>query len=138
MVSDGRMGAADPYAEIPELYDLEHADFADGVAFYQQFAEVIGDPILELGCGTGRLLQPLAAAGHRVTGIDQSAPMLARAHEHLAGGPCLHGVDRSAPRAAAQRMAPERAGRLDTVAYRPDGGQRIRLPLYLYCATSKR
>jgi SAM-dependent methyltransferase len=77
----------DPYAALPELYDLEHADFADDVALYRQFAEVIGDPILELGCGTGRVLRPLAAAGYRVTGLDQSAPMLARAWEMLAGKP---------------------------------------------------
>jgi SAM-dependent methyltransferase len=40
---------------------------------------VVGDPILELGCGSGRVLVPLAMAGHRVTGIDRSAPMLDRA-----------------------------------------------------------
>jgi SAM-dependent methyltransferase len=34
--------------------------------------------ILELGCGTGRLLRPLAAFGHPVTGVDESAEMLAR------------------------------------------------------------
>jgi ubiquinone/menaquinone biosynthesis C-methylase UbiE len=34
---------------------------------------------LELGCGTGRLLVPLARAGLRMAGIDLSAPMLARA-----------------------------------------------------------
>jgi SAM-dependent methyltransferase len=39
----------------------------------------VGDPILELGCGTGRVLVPLAAAGHQVTGIDHSAAMLDRA-----------------------------------------------------------
>jgi SAM-dependent methyltransferase len=34
--------------------------------------------ILELGCGTGRILRPLAALGHSVTGIDDSPDMLAR------------------------------------------------------------
>jgi SAM-dependent methyltransferase len=34
--------------------------------------------ILELGCGTGRILRPLAAQGHPVTGVDDSADMLAR------------------------------------------------------------
>ena len=34
--------------------------------------------ILELGCGTGRLLRPLAASGHPVTGVDESPEMLAR------------------------------------------------------------
>jgi SAM-dependent methyltransferase len=69
----------DPYAAIPELYDLEHAGFADDVALYLNVAEAVGDPILELGCGTGRILLPLAEAGFRVTGLDRSAPMLQRA-----------------------------------------------------------
>jgi SAM-dependent methyltransferase len=37
-----------------------------------------GASILELGCGTGRILRPLAAMGHPVTGIDDSPDMLAR------------------------------------------------------------
>ncbi|MCD6031270.1 MAG: Methyltransferase type 11 [Thermomicrobiales bacterium] len=74
----------DPYAELPELYDLEHAGFDDDVELYLRLAEVVGDPILELGCGTGRVLAPLAKAGFRVTGVDISGPMLARAEERLA------------------------------------------------------
>ncbi len=37
-----------------------------------------GASILELGCGTGRILRPLAALGHAVTGVDDSPDMLAR------------------------------------------------------------
>src|SRR5215203_933426 len=75
--------SGDPYAELPELYDIEHAAFSDDIELYLRLAEVVGDPILELGCGTGRVLAPLAAAGHRVTGIDRSRPMLDRAHATL-------------------------------------------------------
>ena len=74
----------DPYAELPELYDLEHAGLADDVELYLRLAEVVGDPVLELGCGTGRVLARLAAAGHRVTGVDRSIPMLDRARSLLA------------------------------------------------------
>ncbi|MET7397761.1 class I SAM-dependent methyltransferase [Dactylosporangium sp. NPDC005572] len=35
--------------------------------------------VLELGCGTGRILRPLAALGHPVTGVDESPEMLAHA-----------------------------------------------------------
>jgi SAM-dependent methyltransferase len=38
-----------------------------------------GASILELGCGTGRILRPLAELGHPVLGVDESAGMLARA-----------------------------------------------------------
>jgi ubiquinone/menaquinone biosynthesis C-methylase UbiE len=41
-------------------------------------------PALELGCGTGRLLAPMARAGGSLTGIDLSEPMLARARKRLA------------------------------------------------------
>jgi SAM-dependent methyltransferase len=37
-----------------------------------------GASILELGCGTGRILRPLAALGHPVTGVDDSPDMLDR------------------------------------------------------------
>jgi hypothetical protein len=36
----------DPYATLPELYDLEHRDFGDDVALYLRLAEVVGDPML--------------------------------------------------------------------------------------------
>jgi SAM-dependent methyltransferase len=43
-----------------------------------------GGPILEMGCGTGRVLLPLALAGARITGVDVSSEMLARARAKLA------------------------------------------------------
>lgn len=42
-----------------------------------------GASVLELGCGTGRILRRLAALGHPVCGVDESAAMLA----HLGGLP---------------------------------------------------
>jgi SAM-dependent methyltransferase len=78
-------GSEDAYAELPELYDLEHAGFMEDIELYLRLAEVVGDPILELGCGTGRVLAPLAAAGHRVTGVDRSRPMLDQARSALNG-----------------------------------------------------
>jgi SAM-dependent methyltransferase len=69
----------DPYAEIAELYDLEHLPYDEDVEFYASFIEAAGDPVLELACGSGRLLVPIARAGYRVTGLDSSASMLERA-----------------------------------------------------------
>jgi len=81
------MAAHDPYAALPRLYDLQHAAFDDDLPLYGNIAEAVGDPILELGCGTGRVLVPLAEAGFRVTGLDRSGPMLdaARAASAAAG-----------------------------------------------------
>jgi len=44
--------------------------------FWKSCAETFGDPILYLGCGTGRLLLPLAELGYFITGIDSSPYML--------------------------------------------------------------
>ena len=74
---------AEPYGTIGAYYDLEHDPFDDDVQMILDFALSVGDPILEIGCGSGRLLAPLAAAGHRVTGLDRSPAMLDRARERL-------------------------------------------------------
>lgn len=44
-----------------------------------------GDRVLDVGCGNGALSRAAAARGARVTGVDISAPMLARARAHAAG-----------------------------------------------------
>lgn len=80
-MSDATFGDAAAYDRIVDFYDLEHAEFDEDITLYRNLAEIVGDPILELGCGSGRILLPLAADGHHVTGIDGSTRMLARADE---------------------------------------------------------
>lgn len=48
----------------------------EGLAYYGAAIERFGQPALDLGCGTGRILLPLLAAGYDVEGIDISADML--------------------------------------------------------------
>ncbi len=67
---------ADPYA-IPPLYDLEYQHQADDIAFYVAVAARSGGPVLELGCGNGRLMLPIARSGVHIDGVDASASMLA-------------------------------------------------------------
>ena len=71
------------YELIAPYYDLEHADYQDDVDLYLNYAAASGFPILELGCGTGRLLIPLAHRGAKLVGVDSSPAMLARARQHL-------------------------------------------------------
>lgn len=60
-----------------ELYDTLHVDPMPGdVAFFRRMAGRTGGPILELGCGTGRVTVPLAQAGFDVVGLDLSSRML--------------------------------------------------------------
>ncbi len=70
------MSAESPYDEIAAYYDLEHRSFTDDIDLYLQFVDAAGDPVLELGCGTGRILRGIAEAGFQVTGLDSSEPML--------------------------------------------------------------
>jgi ubiquinone/menaquinone biosynthesis C-methylase UbiE len=53
------------------------------VRFWQDMARQHGGPILELGCGTGRVSLPVARTGAEVVGVDRSGPMLDRAQGHL-------------------------------------------------------
>jgi SAM-dependent methyltransferase len=69
-------GAATPYDHIAALYDLEHASFADDIPLMRNIAEIVGDPIVELGCGSGRVLLPIAEDGYDITGVDTSQEML--------------------------------------------------------------
>jgi SAM-dependent methyltransferase len=71
----------------PHLYDLENAEFAPQGPFYQALAEQTGGPVLELGCGTGRLTIPLARAGFAITGLDIVPAMLERARQKAGGLP---------------------------------------------------
>jgi SAM-dependent methyltransferase len=73
-----------PFERFARLYDWEHDPFGDDLGVYVALARRFGGPVLELACGSGRVLQALAAAGFRCTGVDSSPAMLARARERFA------------------------------------------------------
>ncbi len=75
------------YDQIARFYDLTHASLTADLPFILKLAAETKEPVLELGCGSGRLLLPLAKAGYSVTGLDLSAAMLARARAQLAQAP---------------------------------------------------
>ncbi|MGH7695323.1 MAG: class I SAM-dependent methyltransferase, partial [Gemmatimonadaceae bacterium] len=55
------------------------------VQFYVEEAAAARGPVLELGCGTGRILLATARAGHTIMGLDDSAHMLERCRSKIAG-----------------------------------------------------
>lgn len=97
----------DPYA-IPALYDLEYQNQHDDVGFYVGLAAHAPGPILELGCGNGRIALPMARVGAVVHGVDRSADMLADLAAKVAEEPA--GVRRriSWEEADYRELSPER------------------------------
>ncbi len=70
------LGRAD-FDRFARHYDDEHASYTDDLPMWEGFAYRASDtPILELACGTGRVLFPIARLGLNVTGIDISPAML--------------------------------------------------------------
>jgi SAM-dependent methyltransferase len=68
-------------ARLAALYDVDTAPLEGGpdVEWFAALGRRTGGPILELGCGTGRIAVPIAQDGHQVVGLDRSAAMLERA-----------------------------------------------------------
>ncbi len=68
----------DEYAFIADLYDdvVPYRNRSD-VDFFVDAARASGGPVLEVGCGTGRVLIPTARAGFDIVGLDLSSSMLA-------------------------------------------------------------
>jgi SAM-dependent methyltransferase len=73
-------------------YEGQFCDFYDSIPacaerpdhdFYVGYARAAKGPTLELGCGTGRILIPTAAAGCRIVGLDFAPSMLNRCAEKL-------------------------------------------------------
>jgi SAM-dependent methyltransferase len=72
------------YRALSALFYDQHATGVPGdVAFYVARARAAGSPVLELGCGTGRVLFPVAEAGLEIVGLDASPDMLGVAEKKL-------------------------------------------------------
>ena len=71
--------------EYAPFYDWENARTLGrrDVPFWRTLCLQSRGPVLELGCGTGRISMPLGRAGIELVGIDRSAPMLSRARRRL-------------------------------------------------------
>jgi len=123
----------DDYAPF---YDWENARTLGrrDVPFWRNLAVHAGGPVLELGCGTGRIALPLARAGVHVVGIDRSAAMLNRARARVTRAAKAGRIDlirgdiRFLPFAAAGAAASRRG----SPAARPARGRKpFRFPLVM-------
>lgn len=93
--SDGMLvRGSDAHYGDPCYYSSAYRNRHHDVAYYSALAVENGGPVLEYGCGNGRISLPLARAGLQVTGVDRSQPMLADLRAKL----------RAEPRAVRQRL----------------------------------
>ncbi|MGQ9598173.1 MAG: SAM-dependent methyltransferase [Anaerolineae bacterium] len=74
----------DQYGVYARFYDLDLGEQDEDLFLIEQFAARCGSPILEMACGTGRVLIPLARQGYEVTGVDVSPAMLEVARRRIA------------------------------------------------------
>jgi SAM-dependent methyltransferase len=58
------------------LYHAHHSRYLEDIPFWLDLAAKVGGLVLELGCGTGRVLIPLAEAGYHTIGLDHDLSML--------------------------------------------------------------
>jgi SAM-dependent methyltransferase len=68
---------------LPQLYHAHHNRYLEDLPFWLDLAVQAGSPVLELGCGTGRVLIPLAQAGCNTIGMDHDLSMLKFFHSNI-------------------------------------------------------
>jgi len=70
-------------ADFPRYFEAQYTEYTEDIPFWLGLAAECGGPVLELGCGYGRILIALAREGWPVAGLDHDQDMLARAAAHL-------------------------------------------------------
>ena len=71
---------------LASLYHAHHNRHLEDLPFWLELARQQGGPILELGCGSGRVLLPLARAGYHATGLERDPDMLCVLRENMEPG----------------------------------------------------
>ncbi|MEA1976790.1 MAG: class I SAM-dependent methyltransferase [Chloroflexota bacterium] len=70
-------------ATFARYFDAQYRTFEEDLPLWLHLAAEHGGPIIELGCGTGRVVQALIRAEHHVIGLDIDRHMLARAQNNI-------------------------------------------------------
>ena len=68
-------------------HDVECGAYEADLALWEELAVETGGPVLDLGCGTGRVALHLARRGHTVVGLDREAELLAALARRAEGLP---------------------------------------------------
>jgi SAM-dependent methyltransferase len=90
----------------PELYHAHHSSDQEDISFWVDLAESRAGAVLELGCGTGRVMAQLARRGYPVFGLDHQREMLSVLQKNWPPGqgssPSVFQADMAAFRLAAR------------------------------------
>jgi len=68
-------------------HDAENGAYSGDLALWEELAAAAGGPILDLGCGTGRVALHLARRGHPTVGLDLEPELIAALAERAEGLP---------------------------------------------------
>jgi len=71
------------YQTEAAFYDYYSTGIEGDVQFYVEEVQKAGSPVLELGCGTGRILIPIAESGIKIVGLDRAPAMLSIAQQKI-------------------------------------------------------
>jgi ubiquinone/menaquinone biosynthesis C-methylase UbiE len=80
------------YDQWADMYDVVYSYVRSDIPFYVETVKRHGGPVLELGCGTGRVTVPIAEAGVEIVGMDISKSMLDVAKTNLAESSAENGI----------------------------------------------
>ncbi|MGI8496787.1 MAG: class I SAM-dependent methyltransferase [Gemmatimonadaceae bacterium] len=110
----------DEYGSVADLYDhvVLYRDRPD-VEFFVEAAKEAGSPVLEIGCGTGRVLIPTARAGLDIVGLDLSPHMLDICRRKVSAEPAAVQSRIELVRADMRTFELRRAFSLVTLPFRP-------------------
>jgi SAM-dependent methyltransferase len=110
----------DEYAPIADLYDsvTPYRDRSD-VEFFVDAARNAGGSVLEVGCGTGRILIPTARANIEIVGLDLSSSMLQICRERVSREPEEVRSRITLVQADMRRFGLARTFSLATIPFRP-------------------
>ena len=75
--------------------DVECGAYEADLPLWEELAEATDGPVLELGCGTGRVALHLARRGHTVIGIDSDADLIAELRERAAAEGLTTGAEQA-------------------------------------------
>lgn len=70
-------------------HDVECAGYTADLPLWEGLADKADGPVLDLGCGTGRVALHLARRGHRVTGLDRDPELVSAFNERARGLPAV-------------------------------------------------